>query len=150
MHKCSKDNNPKCNYYGHNEDNLHLFIQCTRIKNIWKHFQTILQKLTGQNYTPQQHLLNIPNTNKNTNKLTITIIQAVLFEIWQSRNNHKYDHKLLLQHTIIEKVNAQLRNITLTHYKKHKLQDTLQTFHDQFCINNAIAKLQNNSLTILL
>ena len=45
MHKCSKDNNPNCDYCGHTEDNLHLFIQCTRIKNIWKHYQTILTKL---------------------------------------------------------------------------------------------------------
>ena len=67
MHKCSKNSNPKCNYCGHNEDNLHLFIQCTRIKNIWKHFQTILQKLTGQNHTPKQQLLNIPNTKTQTN-----------------------------------------------------------------------------------
>ena len=53
MHKCSRDNNPKCDYFGHTEDDLHLFIQCSRIKNIWKHYQTILTKLTGQNYTPQ-------------------------------------------------------------------------------------------------
>ena len=53
MHKCSKDNNPNWDYCGHTEDNLHLFIQCTRIKNIWKHYQTILTKLTGQSYTPQ-------------------------------------------------------------------------------------------------
>ena len=29
MHKCSKNNNQNCDYCGHMEDNLHLFIQCT-------------------------------------------------------------------------------------------------------------------------
>ena len=49
--KCSRDINPQCNFCGRMEDNLHLFIQCIRIKSIWKHYQTILTKLIGQNYT---------------------------------------------------------------------------------------------------
>ena len=145
MRKCSKYINPNCDYCGHTEDNLHLFIQCTRIKNIWKHYQAILTKLIGQSQTPQQHLfnINIPNANKNKAKLTITIIQIILFEIWQSPSNLKYEHKLLPQQTIID---AQLNNILQIQYKKHKLQDTLDTFRDHFCINEAIAKIQNNTL----
>ena len=152
MHKCSKENNPNCDYCGRTEDNLHLFTHCTRIKNIWKHYQTILTKLTGQSYTSQQHLftINIPNTNKNTAKLTTTIIiQIILFEIWQSRNNYKYEHKLLPQQTI-DKINAQLNNILQIQYKKHKLQDTLDTFRGHFCINEALAKIHNNILTVIL
>ena len=151
MHKCSKDNNPNCYYCEHTEHNLHLSIQCTRIKNIWKHYQTILTKLTGQSYTPQQQLFNInmPNTNKNTAKLTITIIQIILFEIWQCCNNLKYEHKLLPQQTN-DKINAQLNNILQIQYKKHKLQDTLDTFSDHFCINKALAQIQNNILRITL
>ena len=67
-------------------------------------------------------------------------------EIWQSRNNRKYDKKLLPQQTIINKVNAQLKIVILAHYKKHKLNDTLDIFQNQFCINEALAKLENNSL----
>ena len=55
----SRDINPQCDYCRHTEDNLHLFIQCARIRNIWKHYQTILTKLTAQNYTPQQHILTL-------------------------------------------------------------------------------------------
>ena len=107
-----------------------------------------MTKQTGQNYTPQQHIfLNIPNTNKHTIKLTITIIQNILFEIWHSRNNNEYDKKLIPQHTIINKINTHLKT---THFKEHKLNNTLQTFQDQFCINEAIAILQNNLLAILL
>ena len=55
--------------------NLHLFIHCTRIRKIWKHYQTILSKLTGQHYNPQKYLFTLtdPNTNKYITKLTITI-----------------------------------------------------------------------------
>ena len=83
MHKCSRDINPQWDFCGHMEDNLHLFIQCTRTKSIWKHYQTMLTKLTGQNYTPQQYLLtlNTPYTYKNTTKLRMTIIQIIIFEI---------------------------------------------------------------------
>ena len=110
------------------------------------------QKTNRTTLYPEQYLftLNVPNTNKYTTKLTITIIQIILFEIWQSRNNNKYDKKLLSQQTIINKINAQLKTIILVHYKKHKLQDTLDIFRDQFCINEALAKIENNSLTILV
>ena len=148
MHKCSRNINPQCNYCGQPEDNLHLFTQCVRIRNIWKHYQTILTKLTGKNDTPQQHILtlNTLNTNKKTAKLTRTIIQIITYEIWQSRNNYKYENKLLPQRIIISKINGLLNCILLLHYKKHKVQYTLETFNQQFCINEAIAKLQNKTL----
>lgn len=77
------------------------FITCTRIKKIWTHYQTILTELIGKRYTRQQHLLtlNFSNTNKYTRKLTLAIIQIILFKIWQSRNKSKYDKTLLPQHT---------------------------------------------------
>ena len=65
-------------------------------------------------------------------------------EIWQSRNNHKYDKKLLPQQTIINKINTQLKTIILGHYKKHKLNGTLDIFQNQFCINEALAKIESN------
>ena len=152
MRQCSRDINPQCNYCRQPEDNLHLFTQCVRIRNICKHYLTILTKLTGKNYTPQQHILtlNTLNTNKNTTKLTITIIQIIIYEIWRSRNNYKYENKLLPQRTIISKINGQLNSILLLHYKKHKVQDTLETTNQQFCINEAIAKLQNKTLINLI
>ena len=93
MPKCSKDNNPNCDYCGLTEDNLDLVIKCVRIQKIWTHHQTILTKLIGKTYTPQQHLLslNVLNTYKYTRKLTLTIIQIILLEIWRSRNNNKND-----------------------------------------------------------
>ena len=65
-------------------------------------------------------------------------------EMWQSRNNHKYDKTLLPQQTILNKMNAQLKTITLADFKKRKLNNTLDIFQNQFCINEALAKIENN------
>ena len=53
-------------------------------------------------------LLNLKN--KSTRKLTITIIQIILFEIWQSRNNNKYDKNLPQNN------NKQNKRTTTTHF----------------------------------
>ena len=113
MYKWSNHNNSNWDHCGITADNLHLFTKCSRIQKIWTHFHKILTKLIGKTYTLQQHLLtlNLKNKNKPTSKLTLTIIQIILFEIWQSRNNNKYDKNLIPQHTIINKINAQLQCI---------------------------------------
>ena len=100
----------------------------------------------------QQHLLT-PCTNKHskdTSKLILARLQIILYEIWTSRNNHKYDKTLIPQDTIINKTNAQIQNRIQTHYKYHKLNDTLNIFQELFCVKEAIAKLENNLLIMLL
>ena len=87
----------------------------------------------------------IARSNKLVDKLW-GLVKIMTIEIWQSRINHKYNKKLLPQQTIINKINAQLKNIILAHYKKCKLSDTLDIFQNQFCINEALAKLENNLL----
>ena len=57
-------------------------------------------------------------------------MQIRLFEIQQSRNDDKYDKNLILQHTTITKINAELQRILQAHCKKHKLNDTLHQFKD--------------------
>ena len=129
MLKCSNDNKSNC---GLTKDNLHLFTKCSRIQKTWTHYQTILTKLTGKTYTPQQHLLtlNVKNTNKHIRKLTLTIIQTILFEIGQSRNKNKYEENLLPQYTLISKINALLQAIVQVHYQKNKLQNALYEFRE--------------------
>ena len=105
MHKCSKNNNPNCDHCGNIEDNLHLFTKCPRIKKLWTRYELILTKPTRKTNTPQGHLLtqSAQNSNKHITKLTLTIIQIILYEIWETRNNNKYDKKLLPEQTIITK-----------------------------------------------
>ena len=63
---------------------------------------------------------------------------------------NKYDKKLLPQHTIITKINAQLQHNLRTHYKHRKFKNTLNFFEEKFCINEALAKVEHNSLKIFL
>ena len=58
--------------------------------------------------------------------------------------------KQLSQETIITKILTQIRNILTAHYKLHKLNETLPTFQKLFCINNAIAKIDNSKLKLVL
>ena len=57
-------------------------------------------------------------------KLALIITQIILFEIWQSRKNNRYDEKLIPQHVIINKVNSQLQTILQTRYKKQTKRHT--------------------------
>ena len=52
------------------------------------------------------------------------LVKIMTIEIWQSRNNHEYDKKLLLQETVINKINAQLKTMILAHYKKQTERHT--------------------------
>ena len=69
------------------------------------------------------------------------------YGISKSRNKNKYDKNLLPQHTIITEINAQLQCIIQSHCKNHKLNDTINQFEAIFCINEALAKIENDSLT---
>ena len=152
MHKCTQEINPKCNHCQKTETNLHLFTECHRIDKVWTYYQTYLTKLTGQKNSPQQHILTLSanKQSKHTTKLILTIVQIIIYEIWTSRNNLKYDKTVIPQDTIINKRNAQLRNIIRTHYKYHKLNETLNIFQELFCIKQVVAKLDNNLLVMQL
>ena len=97
MHKCTRNINPECDYCRQIEVNIHLFIQCLRIKDIWVFYQPTLTKLMGKNYNTEHHLLtlSVNKLSKHTTKLTLTIIQIITYEIWESRNNSKYDKTLI-------------------------------------------------------
>ena len=73
----------------------------------------------------------------------------MIYEIWISRNNLKYDKIQLTQDTIT-KIKTQLQNILNTYYKVNKLNGTITKFKQLFCINNAIATIQNNKLQTLI
>lgn len=138
-------------YCNRTEDNIHLFTTCPRIDKIWANYQPILTKLTNNHSKLEQHILTLSaaNQNKTTTNLLLTIIQIILYEIWTTRNNYKYDKTQISQDIIKTKINARIQNIIQTHYNYHKLHDTINNFEEQFCINHAVAKVENGILTIL-
>ena len=143
---------PTCDYCNIKEDNIHLFTTSTQAKKIWQYFQSTYEKLTKQQYTPQQHIftLSANNLNSKNKKLMLVLTQLIIHEIWTSRNNIKHDIIHLSQETITTKILTQLRNILTEHYKLHKLNETLPTFQQLFCINNALRKIYNGKLQIII
>ena len=96
---------------------------------------TDLQQTNKKNtYTPQEHILTLSSNNLNpkNKKLVLTLTQIIIYEIWQARNNLKYDNTQLTQQTIINKIITQIQAILNTHYNHHKEQDTLDQFHTSF------------------
>ena len=89
------------------------------------------------------------DTNKHTKRLTLTITKIIIYEIWQFRNQIKYDKIMLNTKTIIKKINKYIVTILDACYKKHKIENTLIEFNDLFCIHNATATLQNKKLKLL-
>ena len=143
---------PTCDYCNIKEDNIHLFTTSTQAKKIWQYFQSTYEKLTKQQYTPQQHIftLSANNLNSKNKKLMLVLTQLIIHETWTSRNNIKHDKIHLSQETITTKILTQLRNILTEHYKLHKLNETLPTFQQLFCINNALRKIYNGKLQIII
>ena len=152
MHKCTHDVKPNWDYCRQIENNLHLFITCPRIKKIWTDYQPFLTKLTNTQNKPEEHILTLSTAkqNKPTTKLLLTIIQIILYEICTTRNNYKYDKTQIPQDIMRNKINTRIRNIIQTHCKYHKTNGTITFFKELFCINNALAKIENNKLHIPL
>ena len=84
------DISPNCNYCSNREDNIYLLITCNRIRKIWTHFQPYYKKLTRRNYTLQQHTFTLTAIKNSKTKKLIT--QIIIYEIWITRNNLKYDN----------------------------------------------------------
>ena len=112
---------------------------------------TYFNKTDNNHIKLEQHILTLStaNQNKTTTKLLLTIIQIILYEIWTTRNNYKCDKTQISREIIKTKINTRIRNIIQTHYKYHKLHDTINNFEEQFCINHEVAKIENGILTIL-
>ena len=51
---------------------------------------------------------------------------------------------------VIINIKNEQKNIILTHYKHHTINNMLHEFLSNFCINNALCKLIQNSISMLL
>ena len=122
----------------------------TQDKKIWTHFQKYYRNLAQKEYTPLQHVLSISALSlpSKTKKLVLTLIITILTYIWKTRNRLQFDDTIILKTNTI--INAKLKNIIQTHYKQHSINNTLDEFKTNFCINNSLCTLTNNSLTLLL
>ena len=80
---------PYCHDCKRTEDILHLFLNCEKIKKIWRHYKPIYQRLLpNQTLDTTKILLSIttPTDDKNKQKLTQTLTIRILYNIWKNRN----------------------------------------------------------------
>ena len=139
---------PNCKLCDKTENITHLYIDCKRNKKIWKYFQKYYQALTQKQNTPLQHILTISSLSlpPKTKKLTLTLTTTILTYIWKTRNKL---HAIIPATNVIINIKNELKNIILTHYKRHTINNTLHEFHSNFCINNTLCKLTQSSITML-
>ena len=144
--------NPNCKLCNKEEDIIHHYIFCKRNKRIWKHFQRYYHKLTQKDYTALEHILThfASSLLSKTNKLFLMITNTILTHIWKTRNRLQFDDTIISTTNTVINVTNDLKNIIHTHYKKHFIQATLHEFKTNFCINDTLCTLTNDSLTILL
>ena len=143
---------PNCKLCDKTENITHLYIDCKRNKKNWKISKNIIKLLHKNKSTPLQHILTISSLPlpPKTKKLTLTLTTTILTQTWKTRNKLQFDDTIMAAPNVIINIKNELKNIILTHYKHHTINNTLHEFQSNFCINNALCKLTQNSITMLL
>ena len=98
-----------------------------------------------------QHILTISAISlpPKTKKLVLTLTTAILTHIWETRNWLQFDGTIIPTTNIIVNIKNDLKNIIQSHYKQHNINNTLDEFKTNFCINNTLCTLTNESLTLI-
>ena len=101
---------------------------------------------------PLQHILSISAISlpPKTKKLVLTLTTTILTDIWKTRNRLQFDGTTIPTTNTIINIKNELKTLIQIHYRQHVLNNTLDEFKTNFCINNALCKLTNESLILLL
>ena len=115
-------------------------------------FSKILSMLNSKRHTPIQHILtHSANTlPSKTKKLILTLTITILTHIWKTRNRLQFDDTIIPTTNTILNIKDDLKSIIQTHYKQHNINNTVPDFERNFCINNALCTVKQNTLTLLL
>ena len=88
-----------------------------------------------QHFTTKNKKTNYNTDNHNTD------------HIWKTRSKLQFNDTIIPATNVIINIKNELKNIILTHYK----HDTIKhEFQSNFSINNALCRLTQNSITMLL
>ena len=83
-------------------------------------------------------------------KLTPTTTTTIPTHTWKTRNKPQFDNTIIPATNAITNIKNEPKNIILTHYKHHTINSTPHEFQSNFCINSALCKLTQNSITMPL
>ena len=113
-----------------------MFIDRKRNRKIWTHFQKYYQNLIQKDYIPLQHILSISAISlpPKTEKLVLT----------------QFDDTIIPTTNTISNIKNEMKTIIQIHYRQHALNNILEEFKTNLCINNTLCKLTDESLKLLI
>ena len=85
-----------------------------------------------------------------TKKLVLTLTITILNHIWKIRNRLQFDDTIIPSTNPIINIKNDLKDMIQTHYKQHVIKNTIHEFENNFCVNNALCIIKQNSLNLLL
>ena len=145
----------KCKYCKKTENTLHVFARCKIASKIWKTYQPIYEKLLPNVpfcYEEAAISLNLIDTKitPNTRKLTLTLTNIIIHELWTSRNKFEKDNILPNIERSVKTINSKLKYIIEVQYKHYKNKNDIQTFTKLFIINDTFCAIENDNLKLNL
>ena len=145
----------KCKYCKKAETTLHLFARCVIATKIWKTYKQTYMLLTGQAtffYEQTVLTLNIlgADITDKQRKLTLTFINVVLQEIWNSRNRFEKENLLPNIERSVKSINTKIKYILTTHFKHYVKQKDIQEFIKRFATNSALCQVIKGTLCFKL
>ena len=116
------DYSEKCKYCKKTENTLHVFARCKIASEIWKTYQPIYETLLPNIhffYEEAAISLNLIDTkiSPNTRKLTLTLTNIIIHELWTSRNKFEKDNILPSIERSVKTINSKLKYIIEVQYQ---------------------------------
>ena len=137
------------------ESILHIFTECPIAIRLWRHFRpayTLLQPGIHPSLTEILLSLHtvVPPTPAPVRKLLLTLTTYILYELWLSRNQMKFEHIRPCFVRSISHVSSNLKFCIRTHFNHHLAHHTLANFEQQFCIARAVCFIYGGNLFFTL
>ena len=122
---------------------------------IWETYQKVYEKLLpGKRFIYEEAAIPLnlvdTNINQNTRKLTLTLTNIIIHELWTSRNKFEKDNTLPNIERSVKTINTRMGNILEIRFRHFKSKNNIQTFKNLFTINDSICTIANERLKMTL
>ena len=145
----------KCKYCKKNEDTLHVFARCKIAQKIWGTYKVTYEKLLpGKRFIYEEAAISLnlieKDTNQHIRKLTLTLTNTIINELWTSRNKFEKDNTLPNIERSVKTINTRMRYLIEIYYRHFRNTQDIQIFQNQFTINKAICSIENGKMEMNL
>jgi len=154
--QCKGRLNPNCSIClrsnkSHLEHHVHLFFDCPHAFAVWRLVKLVLGKLLPK-HRPQCYMFTFAlfpsDMTPQSRKLTMTLVQLTLFEIWINRNKYNYEHIIIDPMTSFDKIKKDFSMILRNLFKKMKRGHNLVNFRKFYCDNDLLSVNGSDELCV--